>query len=211
MSSSTPPPPSSSPPTTLLLPTREIPIATTPSGLTPTTRSEAEAALMLNTSAQTDSAAPTNPPSTSFNPNPRRTPAPGITARAASSTNYENALKEAHMQASAASSDLSLTSPSSSSSLPPKIDSPLTSTLPSSMPPFPAPGEGVVPRVNPGVGVAPAGQAEMVRKAKPTGLSLGDLGRKQSWSGQDLKHVMQAPLMGQFAAQDDQKGYESTE
>ncbi|CAI6235068.1 unnamed protein product [Periconia digitata] len=167
-------------PTNLLLPTNTLAGAITPSGLTPTTRSEAEAALTHNTSTQTDSAAP---PFSTTSTNPRRT-----NLIRASSTHYEAALQEAHDQASA-SSDLSLSSP----------------TLPSTAD-FPAPGEGVVPR-HAGVSVG-GGQAEMVRKAKPLGLSLEALGRGPSWSGQDYKRVLQGPLMGELR-EDEAVGYES--
>jgi len=53
------------------------------------------------------------------------------------------------------------------------------------------PENGVVP-LKTGVG---EGQAEAVKRVRPTGLSLGDLGRKQSWSTQDFKHIHSERLM----------------
>lgn len=65
--------------------------------------------------------------------------------------------------------------------------------------------QGVVP-LHTGIG---AGQAEAVKRVRPTGLSLGDLGRQQSWSEQDMKHVYSQKLMagGEGGAAD--QGYSS--
>lgn len=163
----------------------------TPSGLTPNTRSEAEAALALNTIRQTDSAAPTTPLPASSNENTstgldddeakrsyRRTPA----VHGPSSANYAAALAAAQAETSA-SSDLSTNTVE-------QQPTPTQSPFPSSVTSLPI-GRGVVP-LHTGIG---SGQAEVVKRARPTGLSLGDLGRKQSWSQQDLKHIVNAELM----------------
>lgn len=195
----------------LLMPPRGTFTPGTPSGLTPNTRSEAEAALTHNTFAQTDAAAPTTPlpPRSSLEDNfPGMSAEKGATeAQRAyrrpagpirtSSTNYENALREARKQSSA-SSDLSAdtTAPENITELA-KVDSPVSSHVP-----FPLPGQGVVP-LHTGVG---SGQADVVKKARPSGLSLGDLGRKQSWNEQDMKHMLQARLMSPVKAD---AGYDS--
>ncbi|KAF2467350.1 uncharacterized protein BDR25DRAFT_336100 [Lindgomyces ingoldianus] len=177
----------------------------TPSGLTPNTRSEAEAALTHNSSAQTDSAAPipAHPPdenaSVEVGPSGsntqasdlddgiedakkayRRPPGPIRT----SSKNYENALREAHKNASA-SSNLPMDTVAEN------ITGVRTSSPASTIMPFPPPGQGVVPLLS-GVG---SGQANAVKRVVPTGLSLGNLGRSQSWNEQDMKHVFSANLM----------------
>lgn len=83
-----------------------------------------------------------------------------------------------------------------------------TSATPS---PFPAvldsidPKQGVVP-LNPGIG---QGQQEAVKKARGRGLSLGMLGRQQSWSEQDMKHVYSAGWMGEVKGEGVATGYES--
>ncbi|KAF2122391.1 hypothetical protein BDV96DRAFT_618633 [Lophiotrema nucula] len=173
----------------------------TPSGLTPNTRSEAEAALTLNTIAQTDSAAPTTPLARVENMNPHdqddtvdeavkayRRPAGPIRT---SSANYEKALEAFRKQSSAstASTDHSHDARASTENVSgaPTVASP-TSTVP-----FPPPGQGVVP-LHTGVGT---GQAEVIKKARPSGLSLGQLGRQQSWNEQDFKHIRSASLMGE--------------
>jgi hypothetical protein len=56
---------------------------------------------------------------------------------------------------------------------------------------FPPPGQGVVPPYD-RIG---SGQAEVVKKARNRGLSLGQLGRAPSWNEQDMKHVLQGQLM----------------
>jgi hypothetical protein len=169
----------------------------TPSQLTPNTRSEAEAALSANSTQQTDSAAPTTPlptsssatahlPSTDSDsaldaaraayrgpPNPIRT----------STSNYAAAL------AAATSSPTSATSPVSPLASASASAAAAATVLPASPLPVDA-AHGVVPLT--GIG---AGQAEAVRRAEPTGLSLGHLGRQQSWSEQDMKHVYSQRLM----------------
>jgi len=180
----------------------------TPSGLTPNTRSEAEAALALNSLRQTDSAAPTTPYDENMHSSPdvttsntldepkgsyRRSPA----AFSPPSANYAAALAATRAETSA-SSDLSTHTAEEGQETPhgsstgnlggvTPVASPSTYT-----PPFPAPGQGVVPL---GTGIG-AGQAAAVKRAKPTGLSLGDLGRRSSWNQQDMRHVLSAGLMG---------------
>jgi len=169
----------------------------TPSGLTPNTRSEAEAALTLNSIAQTDSAAPTTPLTSSENMPPMgeesmteaqkawRKPAGPIRT---SSTNYVTALAEAHKDPSLSSVLSSDSMSASGRSITGETVASPTSTGTAA---FPPPGQGVVP-LHTGVGT---GQAEAIKRAKPTGLSLGALGRQQSWNAQDLKHVYSANLM----------------
>lgn len=193
---------------TLLPPARGSFTPATPSGLTPNTRSEAEAALTHNSMAQTDSAAPTTPLRTlhenmysGMRPSGGRahvddvddgtTEAQKAYRRPAgpirtSSTNYETALRESHRQASVASDLSADTMAPVDYTDKAKVESPVSTTLP-----FPPPGQGVVP-LHPGVG---SGQAEVVKRARPTGLSLGDLSRKQSWSQQDMRHMLQGQLM----------------
>lgn len=177
----------------------------TPSGLTPNTRSEAEAALTLNSSLQTESAAPTTPlPPRQDNMQSyigvgggdeyvdaadeaqkaySRPPGP----IRASSTNYEKALLEARKQ-SASSNTLSSTGSADSTSIldENKVSSPVPITTP-----FPAPGQGVVP-LNPPIGKA---QSDVIKKAKPSGMTLGALGRQPSFKEQDIKHVYASTLM----------------
>lgn len=98
----------------------------------------------------------------------------------ASSSDYAAALAAAHAETSA-SSELS-------------TDTTDSTTL----------GQGVVP-LHTGIG---SGQAEVVKKARPHGLSLGDLGRKQSWNQQDMKHIASAGLLGKV---DGDAGYASGE
>jgi len=181
---------------TLQLPSRTAFPPATPSGLTPNTRSEAEAALTHNISAQTDSAAPTTPlPENAFNfeteaQKAYRRPMGPIRT---SSTNYENALREAHKQSSA-SSELSTDTavPVDGATDGETVGSPLSSSVP-----FPPPGQGVVP-LHTGVGV---GQTEP-KRTRPRGLSLAALARQQSFNGQDMKHVLQAPLMTEADGQE---------
>ncbi|PSN70719.1 hypothetical protein BS50DRAFT_485741 [Corynespora cassiicola Philippines] len=173
----------------LLPPSRGSFTPATPSGLTPNTRSEAEAALTLNSVSQTDSAAPTTPlaPGTAYIISEaqrayRRPPGPLRT----SSTNYEQALKKAHEEVSA-SSDLSADTKSPVNLVGGPVGSPTASV------PFPPPGQGVVP-LHSGVGMQ---QAEALKRAKPRGMSLGSLARQQSWNEQDMRHVYTAALMGE--------------
>lgn len=181
---------------TLQLPTRTVIPIGTPPGLTPNTRSEAEAALTHNIAAQTDSAAPAIPLSentsdfaTEAQKAYRRPMGPIRT----SSTNYETALREAHQQAST-SSELSTdtTVPADGITHRESVGSPLSSTVP-----FPPPGQGVVP-LHTGVGL---GQTE-VKRSRARGLSLTALARQQSWSDQDMKHVLQSPLMAEASGQE---------
>jgi hypothetical protein len=105
-----------------------------------------------------------------------------------SSANYEKALREARKQSSASSSTLSPTASTDSTSIldENKVASPVTTTTP-----FPAPGQGVVP-LNPPIG---KGQSDVIKKAKPTGMTLGTLGRQPSFKEQDIKHVYASNLM----------------
>jgi len=180
----------------------------TPSGLTPNTRSEAEAALTHNITTQTDSAAPTTPlPASHTNMYPgmgaeggnamdgeaddRATEAqkayrrpPGLIRT--SSANYAHALQQARKQSSA-SSELDPDTQAHDEN----ITGTMTASPASTALPFPLPGQGVVP-LHTGVG---SGQTEVVKKAKPSGLSLGQLMRQQSFSEQDMKHLLQGRLM----------------
>lgn len=192
----------------------------TPSGLTPNTRSEAEAALTLNSIAQTDSAAPTTPMATREGMHPfmgagggntvgqedgadeareayKRPPGPLRT----SSTNYESAIREARKNSSVSSNFSTETHEPNPENI---TGSPTASPTSTTTHPLPPPGQGVVP-LHTGVG---GGQADVVKKAKAkaSGLNLGMLGRQQSWNEQDLKHVYNASLMG--GVQDD-AGYRS--
>lgn len=191
----------------LLPPTSGDFIPGTPSGLTPNTRSEAEAALWRNSMAQTDSAAPTTPLA-SYPPDMGLDAGAGSNAadplgqgvdgnvdsrrsRIPMGTNpeaYVQALREARKQ-STTESDISTHTTESSTGA--AVNTGASSTPTHSIP-FPPPGRGVVP-LHTGVGT---GQAEAVRKAKPSGMKLGDLGRQASWSEQDMKHVYSAPLLG---------------
>jgi hypothetical protein len=180
-----------------LPPTTNFP-PSTPSGLTPNSRSEAEAALRRNSLVQTDSAAPLLPfPGAGDGSHGS---APVDEAQRAyrgklprqSSTNYEKALNAWKHQASASSNFSNTSFEEGDNNADNSILTDRTVASPSGMLPFPKPGEGVVPLHN---GVA-SGQAEAVKKARPHGLSLGSLGRQQSWSEQDMKHVLSAHLMG---------------
>jgi hypothetical protein len=172
----------------------------TPSGLTPNTRNQAEAALTENSALQTDSAAPDprllplmgsgggNEPA-SENGQTEALKAykgyrrPGV-ARA-SSANYENALKRA--QEASVSSDFSTDSevPDSNGQ---------TVASPASMStPFPPPGQGVVPlNYNSPVGLA---QGDSHKKSRSRGLSLSGLAQQQGWTEQDYKRIYSADLM----------------
>jgi hypothetical protein len=189
----------------------------TPSGLTPNTRSEAEAALWRNSLAQTDSAAPTTPlPSHDADMGldagaPRSSGADtlgqGVDEGASeaqqsyhrprgsmrmSPENYSKALHEARKQSTADSELSTDTTESAGATYNTGVSTPTNAI------PFPPPGHGVVP-LHTGIGT---GQAEAVKKARPTGMTLGDLGRQASWSEQDMKHIYSAPLMGQPAKDD---------
>jgi len=113
-----------------------------------------------------------------------------------SSTNYEQALREAHQESSVSSEMSKDTIPETSNITDRTVASPTSTT------PFPLPGQGVVP-LHTGVG---SGQAEATKKAKPSGMRLGPLGRQQSWNAQDFKHVFSADLMSEVK---DSQGYAS--
>ncbi|KAF2713267.1 hypothetical protein K504DRAFT_449990 [Pleomassaria siparia CBS 279.74] len=185
-----------------LPPNSGIFIPGTPSGLTPTTRSEAEAAFTLNSIAQTDSAAPTTPPgdmdSTKLLNEENMSEAQKAWRRPAgmnrtSSANYETALKKAHKDHSLSSVLSTSTDGTTEGGRPGNITGQtVANPTGDALSVFPPPGQGVVP-LRPGVGIAP--QVEAMKKAKPSGLSLGQLGRQQSWNAQDFKHVYSAGLM----------------
>jgi len=172
--------------------------AFTPSGLTPNTRSEAEAAFMSNSTAQTDAAAP----------DPRLLPLmgagggnersddgadeahkayrrPGV-ART-SSTNYENALKRA--KEASVSSNMSVESVIDGTAASRTVASPTSTTTP-----FPPPGQGVVP-LNYGSSPVGVAQGDSVKKTRSRGLSLSSLAQQQGWNEQDYKRVYSADLM----------------
>jgi hypothetical protein len=134
-----------------------------------------------------------------------------------SSTNYEKALLEARKQSSV-SSDLSLETTRTNDSATGGTSGANTNTTsgiasPTSSTPFPPaldldsidPKQGVVP-LNPGIG---HGQQEAIKKARGRGLSLGMLGRQQSWNEQDMKHVYSAGWMGEVKGEGVATGYES--
>lgn len=179
----------------------------TPSGLTPNTRSEAEAALSYNTLTQTASAAPTTPlatdPSTFDGISEAATSTFAARRPMDSSHNYEAALAAARKQ-STTSSGMSVDSTESTGDNGAgNISGTATVANPMAAVPFPPPGQGVVP-LHTGVGI---GQAEVVKKAKPTGMKLGELGRQPSWSSQDMKHLLSAEWMREPGTED--KGYGS--
>ncbi|KAF2503201.1 hypothetical protein BU16DRAFT_533464 [Lophium mytilinum] len=188
----------------------------TPSQLTPNTRSEAEAALTANSQAQTDSAAPT-------------TPLPDAAARfeaihalAASKSGYmaastdgagektqgrdgaDDEAKLAYRRAPARTSSSNYAEALVGAGMSPVPHTSAVYEEPGRMSPDSiAAGKGVVP-LKTGVG---EGQAEAVKRAKPVGLKLGDLGRKQSWSPEDFKHVYSERLM---VKGNEDPGYSST-
>ncbi|KAK3201316.1 hypothetical protein GRF29_185g590238 [Pseudopithomyces chartarum] len=165
----------------------------TPSGLTPNTRSEAEFVFNANAMQQTDSAAPTEE---GLNEAQRAYRRPGGPIRA-SSTNYEKALAAVRGQASASSDLGDETTVAEDVTGTGTVQSPASTSLP-----FPPPGQGVVPSYA-GIG---SGQADAVKKARNRGLSLGQLGRQQSWNEQDMKHMLQGRLMDHV---DGTSGYDS--
>lgn len=89
-----------------------------------------------------------------------------------SSTNYEKALLRAREQSSI-SSDISTATTTTDVSFPSEVRKASISITP---------GQGVVPVIPEG-GVS-AGQTEALKRQRPRGLSLAELGRKQSWSEQ---------------------------
>jgi hypothetical protein len=169
----------------------------TPSGLTPNTRSEAEKAFFQNSLAQTDSAAPDQSVMDEAHQAYRR---PGIPRT--SSTNYENALRNAHHQSSV-SSDMSAHTdvPGEATG---NATGEATTASPTSTTPFPQAGQGVVPL---NYGSVSAGQADAVKKSRSRGLSLGGLARQQSWNEQDYKRLYNADLLSDVNK--DEGGYDS--
>lgn len=164
----------------------------TPSGLTPGTRSEAEAIFFQNATKQTESAAPDS--SVTTDEARAAYGRPGV-ARA-SSANYEKALKMAHAHSSA-SSDLVL-----SGENPENSTGSAQVTSPSLSSPFPAPGQGVVPDYS-AVGLA---RDDSLNRSRSRGLSLGALAQQQGWSEQDYKRLYNVDLMSEVRAS---PGYDS--
>src|SRR5690242_13709967 len=164
----------------------------TPSGLTPSTRSEAEAAFFHNALKQTASAAP----DPSFVADEARAAYRRPDMVRASSANYERALKTAHAQSSA-SSDLA-----ANRKTPDNVTGGATVASPQQSSPFPAPGQGVVPDYS-AVGLA---RGDSLKKSRSRGLSLGALAQQQSWNEQDYKRMYNADLMGDVKQN---SGYES--
>lgn len=148
--------------------------------LTPTTRTEAEAALTENSIRQTDAAGP-DPTVLAEDRGSEAQKAyrrPGV-ARA-SSTNYENALKRA--QQASVSSDMSTDSTGTDG---------LTGEGGASSD-FPPPGQGVVPLSYGAVG---ATSGDTIKKTRSRGLSLSTLAQQQGWSEQDYKRVYNSELV----------------
>ncbi|KAJ4985053.1 hypothetical protein SVAN01_09424 [Stagonosporopsis vannaccii] len=164
----------------------------TPSGLTPSTRSEAEAIFFQNATKQTESAAPD--PSLAADEARTAYRRPDIVR--ASSANYERALKMAHAQSSA-SSDLAADGESSEN-----VTGGATVASPQQSSPFPVPGQGVVPDYS-AVGLA---RGDSLKKSRSRGLSLGALAQQQSWNEQDYKRLYNADLMGEVKQN---SGYDS--
>lgn len=164
----------------------------TPSGLTPSTRSEAEAIFFQNATKQTESAAPDS----SITSDEARAAyrRPGVVR--ASSANYERALKMAHAQSSA-SSDLATNGQTSGN-----IIGSAQVASPSQSSSFPVPGQGVVPDYS-AVGLT---RGDSLKKSRSRGLSLGALAQQQSWSEQDYKRMYNADLMSEVKGN---PGYDS--
>lgn len=170
----------------------------TPSGLTPETRSEAEAALTLNSIAQTDSAAPD--PALLADDNiseaQKAYRRPGV-ART-SSTNYEKALKRA--QEVSASSNMSTNTDGADNITGAEVTaSPASSTIP-----FPPPGQGVVPL---NYGTVGATQGDAIKKTRSRGLSLSSLAQQQGWNEQDFRRVYSSDLLEE--PNENEAGYSS--
>ncbi len=164
----------------------------TPSGLTPNTRSEAEAIFFQNATKQTESAAPD--PSIATDEARRAYRRPDMVR--ASSANYERALRMAHAQSSA-SSDLGTNNEYSYN-----IAGSANVASPSQSSPFPAPGQGVVPDYS-AVGLS---HGDSLKKTRSRGLSLGALAQQQSWNEQDYKRLYNADLMAEVKQN---SGYDS--
>ena len=169
----------------------------TPSGLTPNTRSEAEAALTLNSTTQTDSAAPdptlrasagasesveygTSEDGTTEAQKAYRRP--GVVRT--SSMNYELALKRAKQDS--VSSNMSTDSTGANTITGDTVASPASTTVP-----FPPPGQGVVPLNYGSVG---AGPSDIIKKTRSRGLSLSGLAQQQGWNEQDFRRVYSVDL-----------------
>lgn len=181
--------------------------------LTPNTRSEAEAALTLNSAAQTDSAAPdptlSSPRSSTHNDaagnGSSATEAqkayrrPGVVRT--SSANYEMALKKS--QRDSASSNMSTESDATTVG---NITGETVASPTSSVVPFPAPGQGVVPLNYGSVGAA---IGEPIKKTRSRGLSLSGLAQQQGWNEQDFRRVYSVEMMDEMAGAKDEAGYGS--
>ncbi|KAH9880237.1 hypothetical protein IAQ61_000526 [Plenodomus lingam] len=156
----------------------------TPSALTPNTRTEAEAALTLNSINQTDAAGPdpalledgTSEAQKAY----RR---PGVPRT--SSFNYQDALRRA--QQASVSSNMSADSEASGNTAEETVASPASSATP-----FPPPGQGVVPL---NYGAVGASRSDSVKKTRSRGLSLSGLAQQQGWSEQDYKRVYTSDLV----------------
>ena len=155
----------------------------TPSGLTPSTRSQAEEAFFQNTLKQTDSAAPDQ--STITDEARAAYRRPGVVR--ASSANYERALKMVHAKNSV-SSDLSTNTESADN-----VANGATVASPSQSSPFPPPGQGVVPDY----GAIGLQQGDTTKKSRSRGFSLGALAQQQTWNEQDYKRMYNADLMSE--------------
>lgn len=115
-----------------------------------------------------------------------------------SSTNYEQALHSAHKQSSVSSNLSARTEVPDDVSGGAAVASPLSAT------PFPQAGQGVVPL---NYATAGAGQGDAVKKSRSRGLSLGALGRQQSWNEQDYKRLYNVELLGEESKKE--SGYDS--
>ncbi|KAF2846622.1 hypothetical protein T440DRAFT_471696 [Plenodomus tracheiphilus IPT5] len=159
----------------------------TPSGLTPNTRTEAEAALTLNSITQTDAAGP-DPTLLAEDTTSEAQKAyrrPGVLRT--SSANYENALRRA--QQASVSSNMSADTEASGNIAEETVASPTSSATP-----FPPPGKGVVPLNYSAVGAAPG---DPLKKTRSRGLSLSGLAQQQGWNEQDYKRVYNADLVAE--------------
>lgn len=165
----------------------------TPSGLTPSTRSEAEAIFFQNATKQTESAAP-DPSSIATDEAQAAYHRPGVIR--ASSANYERALKMAHAQSSA-SSELA-----TNGETPENITGSTQVASPSQSSLLPASGQGVVPDYS---AVGPT-RGDSLKKSRSRGLSLGALAQQQSWNEQDYKRLYNADLMSEVKGN---PGYDS--
>ncbi|OCK74162.1 hypothetical protein K432DRAFT_430190 [Lepidopterella palustris CBS 459.81] len=247
--------------------------SSTPSQLTPNTRSEAEAALAANALQQTDSAAPTT---SLLNTDAEAVAGAGVgssgwpgsvvpggagekagtgkngdedQAKAAyrrplyqtrtSSSNYAAALMEAARRSGVVvgpGSDNTNTTPAnatngagalsistaSDTTTPSNITNAIgalsmspssistSSPLATTTSPLATENENFPPPIAPPNTSIGMGQWEVVNKVRPTGLSLGSLGRQPSWNEQDMKHVYSQPWIGNIReSEGDTAGYSS--